>query len=552
MKPIKNVFDQRYHSDPHVQRCQLGVLMKAYLRLQGVWRITSGDYTIPARTTSTNAAGVTVDSTSEEVKKEIRDWQRYDDMAQGAIQMRLPNNIARVIMDDTSKETWDTIKAQYGTTGSAGKFAIFRQAISFTIFDNTNPTTPIANLMGLFSRLDELQVDFSDAIQAMIILAALPPSWDSFCATMLAGTAGLSPALLIPSISDEYRHRQSGSNGKKQRNEGASNNGQQTSNDASGSGQSNKHKTRRGKGKGGKGKGKPGVHAHASEVDAINSASANNAIPVASFATAHFTTIPAETKAAMTTKVDTDLAKTNGLDYLFKKEGNKFIEGSSKDVNNPILVNIKQEEQEIDLAIDFNQFYDTYLVNSKGEDLNDEDMEEVYGSGDEKLIFWQVAFAKLRRTLSNQMHRTKQMFNKLCNMRIPSGNKTHLFTHSIFTDIVFNLNSVNSMIHSILYPIDSDNISDLRNVHGETSENANGEKLFLVNWLLDSGASDHFTPFLKDFAEYHEFDTPMSVETADKNSKVQILGYGTVIITHDNGLGSVQTTKLSLPTTLHT
>ncbi|KAF5392084.1 hypothetical protein D9757_003375 [Collybiopsis confluens] len=254
------------------------VSMKTYLRLQGVWRITSGDYPISARTTSTNAAGVSVDSTSEKVKKEIRS---------------------------------DAIKAQYGTTGSAGKFAIFREAILFTISDNTDP----------FSCLDEFQVDFSDAIQAMIILAALPPSWDSFCATMLAGTASLFLALLISSISDEYCRCQSGSastlvaritgikrpgnnnwnnqcqgNGKKQKNERASNNGQQTSNGASDSGQSNKHKTRRGKGKGGKGK--PGIHAHALEVNAINSASANNAILVAPFATAHFTTIPAETKAA--------------------------------------------------------------------------------------------------------------------------------------------------------------------------------------------------------------------------------------------------------------
>ncbi|KAF5392086.1 hypothetical protein D9757_003377 [Collybiopsis confluens] len=182
----------------------------------------------------------------------------------------------------------------------------------------------------------------------------------------------------------------------------------------------------------------------------------------------------------MSAKVDTNLAKTNGLDYLFKKEGDKFIESSSKDIDDPILANIKQEKQEINLAIDFDQFYDTYLVNSKGEDHTDEDMEEVYGSGEKKLIFWQVAFSKLCRTLSDQMHHTKQMFNKLCNMRIPSGNKTHCFTHSVFTDIVSNLNSVNSMIHSIL--IDSDNIVILSVEWDRTLTSKEGQLEYNTAW----------------------------------------------------------------------
>ena len=39
------------------------------------------------------------------------------------------------------------------------------------------------------------------------------------------------------------------------------------------------------------------------------------------------------------------------------------------------------------------------------------------------------------------------------------------------------------------------------------------------------------------FVEYEEFKTPIPVQTADKSSNVKILGFGTIIITHDNGLG---------------
>jgi hypothetical protein len=51
-----------------------------------------------------------------------------------------------------------------------------------------------------------------------------------------------------------------------------------------------------------------------------------------------------------------------------------------------------------------------------------------------------------------------------------------------------------------------------------------------ARWLLDSGASSHFTYSLNDFIEYEDIKTPIFVQTASK--PIHIKGKGAVLITH--------------------
>jgi hypothetical protein len=53
-----------------------------------------------------------------------------------------------------------------------------------------------------------------------------------------------------------------------------------------------------------------------------------------------------------------------------------------------------------------------------------------------------------------------------------------------------------------------------------------------IDWIMDSGASKHFTHELSDFAEYTLFDGP-SLTTAAKKAPLQIKGEGTLFLTHD-------------------
>ncbi|KIK56082.1 hypothetical protein GYMLUDRAFT_248079 [Collybiopsis luxurians FD-317 M1] len=154
------------------------ISMKAFLCLQG----PNGEGSVEQ----------TENITTAEQCKEQAEWDCFDD-----------------ITLDTSEETWDEIYETYGKPGAAGKFTIFCKAITFTISNNSDPISPISSLMGLFSCLADEDIQFTDPIKAMIILAALPSIWDSFCATILAQSTVLIPAKIIPSIADEHCQQKS-------------------------------------------------------------------------------------------------------------------------------------------------------------------------------------------------------------------------------------------------------------------------------------------------------------------------------------------------------
>ena len=69
-----------------------------------------------------------------------------------------------------------------------------------------------------------------------------------------------------------------------------------------------------------------------------------------------------------------------------------------------------------------------------------------------------------------------------------------------------------------------------------------------VDWILDSGASKHFTHELSDLAEYKLYDGP-SLTTAAKKAPLQVKGEGTMFLTHDvpglNGQSRRVITRLS-------
>ncbi len=348
---------------------------------------------------------------TEARKKDIEEWENSNDAANGAIALRLPEQIRSNIMRPTAKETWEAIEAQYGTSGAAGLYGIFRDAITFEISGESDTAMPIASLASLFNRLAASGLVISESVKAMILLAALPRSWDGLAMTILAqyDAKNINFNDIVPVIQDEYRRRhpspstslasrmsgfkrpnnQGGNywNNQKKRKGDSSQQGQNLNNSSGHNGNnSEKKKTRRGKGKG---KGKP--HAHESAPQPPSS--------VASFATAHIAQVP------------------------------EFVQGSStrQNTSTPILENIKKEEQEVDFSDH------SWMEAPPSPPMSMIDEEEVLGDESERLIYWQVPFSKLKRNITKQMHRIKQMFSHPIAHAIRHGPNGPYVTHSNFS-----------------------------------------------------------------------------------------------------------------------
>ena len=70
--------------------------------------------------------------------------------------------------------------------------------------------------------------------------------------------------------------------------------------------------------------------------------------------------------------------------------------------------------------------------------------------------------------------------------------------------------------------------------HYATCVNCKGKKAAenSQEWILDSGASSHFTFDLDDFAEYEPLPDGPLIPTASKDNPVSIKGKGTIFISH--------------------
>jgi hypothetical protein len=69
------------------------------------------------------------------------------------------------------------------------------------------------------------------------------------------------------------------------------------------------------------------------------------------------------------------------------------------------------------------------------------------------------------------------------------------------------------------------------NVHASSCEKCKEHSKDKCQWIMDSGASKHFTPMLSDFADFQLYDGPI-LQTAAVEAPLQIKGEGTVFLSH--------------------
>ena len=158
--------------------------------MTGLWKIVNGDIVKPA------GPGATQD--------QIDAWEEKDKRANGSITMFIDQTLMHLIKA-TSKQSWDNIKMLYGTPGAAGLFVDFKMATHFLISDKDNVTNKYTELDAIFARLTKGGLTLPENVKAMIMLSALPDSFDGIASTLLATltTATLTPSGVLPKIHEE-------------------------------------------------------------------------------------------------------------------------------------------------------------------------------------------------------------------------------------------------------------------------------------------------------------------------------------------------------------
>ena len=111
---------------------------------------------------------------------DIEDWRDTNDQALGNIFLRLAPAIQHRFREETiAGFLWTKLEKAYGKPGVSVMYLEFKSAIETTIPEHGNPTQALDKMMLHFGRLRDFSLEIPEHLQTMIVLSKLPSAYDS-------------------------------------------------------------------------------------------------------------------------------------------------------------------------------------------------------------------------------------------------------------------------------------------------------------------------------------------------------------------------------------
>ena len=152
--------------------------MTSYLMSQGQWASVATE--CPKEVKRTKVEGETVIEDGIENIDEINKWVENNTRAVGNIRLCLHHTISFKFQEITwATQLWNELKDTYGQPGVAGVYMEFKAALDTTIPNNADPSLAIDKILAHFGRMAEGKASVPTYVQAMVLLAKIPPSMES-------------------------------------------------------------------------------------------------------------------------------------------------------------------------------------------------------------------------------------------------------------------------------------------------------------------------------------------------------------------------------------
>jgi hypothetical protein len=117
---------------------------------------------------------------TDDQKKEMTEWAETNSKAVGNISLRLHHSIQYKYQDeDNAGKLWKALESEYGNPGVSATYLKFKAALAVRIPVDSDPTLAIDEFTSYFGRMAEAGVVIERHIQAMVLMSKLPREMDS-------------------------------------------------------------------------------------------------------------------------------------------------------------------------------------------------------------------------------------------------------------------------------------------------------------------------------------------------------------------------------------
>jgi hypothetical protein len=204
--------------------------MKAYLQSQGLFGYTDGSLTIPvsipavaaspavpATATTPAIAAVAAVTAYDPTPAEVLSWKKSNDMAMGAIILRLSPSIQQLITQTTAEDLWTHLTDTYDKDSLSTVYKDWKE-VQNTRFNATQHPGPVfEKLDAAYSRLNGVYLKgfstltIQPQLQALMTLASLPKEWEEIVTIITSQTLfpDLEPSLIRRVVIDHFETKNS-------------------------------------------------------------------------------------------------------------------------------------------------------------------------------------------------------------------------------------------------------------------------------------------------------------------------------------------------------
>jgi hypothetical protein len=155
---------------------QWAASMQSFLMSQGQWKCTKP-----------NALAPNLKSTDDEItnQSEVDDWNETAEKALGNIRLRLHYTIGYQYNDVyLPSALWGALATKYGAPGFSGAYLEFKGAMDTVIPNGSDPSPALDKIMAHFTRLETMKYKIPAKMQVMMLISKAPPNMESMIQLM--------------------------------------------------------------------------------------------------------------------------------------------------------------------------------------------------------------------------------------------------------------------------------------------------------------------------------------------------------------------------------
>jgi gag-polypeptide of LTR copia-type/Domain of unknown function (DUF4219) len=157
--------------------------MTAYLRSQSLWQLVNG---VRARPTDLTAGASPAEVEARTLLQ--TDWDDKNDQALGIIHLHITFALQTAYTATTAAAMWTALKGALDILSAISIFTDIKKAMAFKLLGTKDPLPGILRLNENLEHLAINRVNIPTPLHCMILLAGIPPQWDTLVSNILATT----------------------------------------------------------------------------------------------------------------------------------------------------------------------------------------------------------------------------------------------------------------------------------------------------------------------------------------------------------------------------